>query len=129
MPFYAPVSYTHLDVYKRQGFNGSSALAWKINQSTAGLPNSDVDIRLWSEACTIKDTNGTGAEELWFYADATEFGDQPTEIRFAFQEDTTDGFQHALQLVNGTTYQTNDGKEMCIRDRYRVILEKSKKPV
>ncbi|PWM98497.1 MAG: hypothetical protein DBX37_06675, partial [Massilioclostridium sp.] len=102
--------YYDLSVSEDKGFNGSSALAWKINQSTAGLPNSDVDIRLWSEACTIKDTNGTGAEELWFYADATEFGDQPTEIRFAFQEDTTDGFQHALQLVNGTTYQTNDGK-------------------
>lgn len=94
------------------GVNGSNALAFTDLAGEGAY--SDCDLRYHMLPEGTKNTDWSGAQELWFYADMGSFGSESSQIRFAFQEEIfkSDGSGnglHALALRDGATYGTNDG--------------------
>ncbi|HHV98905.1 MAG TPA: hypothetical protein GXX36_04935, partial [Clostridiaceae bacterium] len=72
----------------------------------------DIDLRY--HELPARTTDWSGAQEMWFYADLSEYGTEDVQIRVAFQEQVfnIDGSPldwHAMGLKNGASYSYHDG--------------------
>ena len=64
---------------------GVTGKALEITHLKEDATYTDTDFRFGTQDKT-SDTDWTGAEELWFYADLSEYGTQPVKMRLGFQE-------------------------------------------
>ena len=71
--------------------------------------SSDADLR-FGQYDKTSITDWTGAEELWFYADLSDYGTQPVKMRLGIQETKQSGGDKALRPRPGSiVYYCSDG--------------------
>lgn len=94
---YTLIDYTATFKLPVNGYQGNSLeFKYKATNSNTG----DVDFVFKNDATAL--TNWTGAEELWFYVNASEFRDKTPSIRVGFETTDTNGSRVANRLAEGS---------------------------